>query len=239
MNCLHAIQLLGTALVLLFSAASLCAAEVRGRVSLAYEGLFQTGSTAQVQPVSVALLPADGQRVVPRGVRKHRIEIVDNRMHPAFLTIKTGDRIEFTNRDSVFHQLFSLSPGKPMQAQLDKAEGKRRPKAEFTLNNAGTTHFFCRIHNKSYARIDVVDTSYLQMLQSGGEFRFVGLSPGPWRLRIAASAAESRWIDVTAMTRPAMLDLVLTSHAGSAGGSDVAASEKVRDLYVQPNGGGK
>lgn len=233
-------KLPGALLVMLCAATGVNAAEVRGVVSLDYEGLFQAGSAAQAQPVSVALLPADGQHVVPRGVRKHRIEIVDNRMRPAFLTVQTGDRIEFTNRDTVFHELFSLSPGKPMQARLDKVEGKRRPQAVFTLDSPGTTHFFCRIHNKSYARIDTVDTSYLQMLQSGGKFHFVGLSSGHWRLRLASPAAETRWIDVTAMTRPPVLDLVLTSHTGSVDrSSDFAASEKVQDLYIQPDGGSR
>jgi plastocyanin len=202
-----------------------------------YNGLYQTGSTAQVQPVSVALLPGEGQRTVQRGSRKHRIEIIDNRMHPAFVTVKTGDRIEFTNRDEVFHELFSLSQGTPMKVRLGKAEGEQRPKVEFALDSPGTTHFFCRIHNKSYARVDAVDTPYLQMLQPGGEFRFVGLLPGHWRLRMAASAAETRWVDVTAMTKPPMLDLVLTSHTGSTGdGGDFAASQKIQDLYIWPNG---
>ncbi len=240
MNCLHAIKLLGSTLVMFCSAMTLHAAEVRGQVSLDYEGLFQAGSAAQTQSVSVALVPAAGQKIAPAAARKHRVEIVDNRMRPAFLTISAGDRIEFTNRDRVFHELFSLSSGEPLQARLDKVEGQRRPKAEFILANSGTTHFFCRIHNKSYARVDVVDTPYIQILQSGGEFHFVGLSSGRWRLRMAASAAETRWIDVTAMTRPGMLDLELISHAGSAGDrGDFAASEKVQDLYVQPDDGSR
>lgn len=239
MNLLNAIKLSAAAWVLLCSG-WLNAAEVRGTVSMDYHGLYRTGSTAQVQPISVALLPGEGQKTVPRGTRKHRIEIIDNRMHPAFLTVKTGDRIEFTNRDAVFHELFSLSQGNPMKARLGKAEGKKRPKAEFALDSSGTTHFFCRIHNKSYARVDAVDTSYLQTLQPGGEFRFVGLAPGHWRLRMAASAAETRWVDVTAMTKPPMLDLVLTSHTGGTGDTgEFAASQKVQDLYIRPSGGGR
>ena len=228
---------LSAAMCALLCSGSLNAAEVRGTVRLDYNGLYQTGSSSQVQPVSVALLPGEGQRLVKRGTRKHRIEIIDNRMHPAFVTLKTGDSIEFTNRDAVFHELFSLSQGKPMKVRLGKANGEQHSKAEFVLDSSGTTHFFCRIHNKSYARVDTVDTPYLQTLQSGGEFRFVGLSPGHWRLRMAASAAETRWVDVTAMTKPPILDLVLTSHTGSTGdGGDFAASQKIHDLYIQPSG---
>jgi plastocyanin len=231
---------LSAAIWILLCSCSLSAAEVRGVVSIDYDGLYQTRSTAQAQPVSVALLPGEGQRTVPRGARKHRIEIIDNRMHPAFVTVKTGDIIEFTNRDTVFHELFSLSQGRPMKVQLGKAVGEQRPKAEFVMDSPGATHFFCRIHNKSYARVDAVNTPYLQTLQSGGEFRFVGLSPGKWRLRIAASAAETRWFDVVAMTKPPMLDLVLTSHAGTSGEiGEFTANQKIHDLYIRPDGGAR
>jgi hypothetical protein len=57
---------------------------------------------------------------------------------------------------------------------------------------------------------------------------------------MAASAAETRWVDVTAMTKPPMLDLVLTSHTGGTGdASEFAASQKIQDLYTRPSGDGR
>lgn len=211
------------------------AAEVRGTVSIDYRGLFQHSGALQTHPVSVALLPAAGQHAVPRGVRRQRIEIVANRMRPAFLTVQKGDYIEFMNRDNVYHELFSLSPGEPATARLGKADSGNQAGTALRLDQTGTTHFFCRIHNKSYARIDVVETPYIQMIEPGGRFRFVGLAPGHWRLRLAAPAAETEWVDVSAVTTPPALHLTLMLRGGGQGSSPgLRPAMDVGMLYRNP-----
>jgi plastocyanin len=233
MNRDKAMKLIIFALVnLALSVQPLAAAEVRGSVSFDYHGLFGNAGTAQSNRISVALLPAEGQHTVPRGKRRQRIEIVNNRMTPAFLTVQKGDSIEFVNRGNVYHELFSLSPGEPVKARLGKAGDHDRDKTEFHFKQAGTTHFFCRIHNKSYARIDVVETPYLQMVEPGGRFHFVGLAPGLWRLRLAAPAAETKWLDVVAMITPPPLSLTLVSHGGGqAGTHGLDAGADIGQLY--------
>jgi plastocyanin len=216
-------------------AALVSAAEVRGTVSIEYQGLFERGGAIRSHPVSVALLPAEGQQTVPRGTRRQRIEIVANRMRPAFLTVQKGDYIEFINRDNVYHELFSLSPGDPVTARLGKADSGDQSGAAFKLDQAGTTHFFCRIHNKSYARIDVVETPYIQMVEPGGQFQFVGLAPGRWRLRLAAPAAETEWVEVSAVTTPPPLRLTLVSRGGGQGASPRhGPGTDVGKLYRRP-----
>jgi len=215
-------------LVILLSSHCLVAAEVRGTVRVNYQGLFGDAGSARVSRVSVALLPAEGQAVAARGKRRHRIEIQNNRMQPAFLAVPKGDEVEFISRDKVYHELFSLSPGEPVTVQLGKAGDGRRDRARLAFAQIGTNHLFCGIHNKSYARIDVVDTSYVQMIEPGGPFRFSGLAAGAWRERLAAPATETRWTNVTAMTAPPPLELALISrgdastHKGVPGsGTDV------------------
>jgi plastocyanin len=209
-------------------------AEVRGTVVVDYEGLFEVDGGVQGYAVSVALIPDQGQHVVPRGVATQRIEIVENRMHPAFMTVKQGDRVEFINRDPVFHELFSLSPGEPVSVRLDKGGNKRHPSASMVLDEAGTTHIFCRIHNKSYARIDVVATPYLQMVQPGHKFHFVGLAGGRWKLRLASPAAETQWLPVTALTTPPPLHLTLVSRDGGRGAAKLRTQVGVAQLYQGP-----
>jgi plastocyanin len=236
MKCVKAAKLMSFAMAALvvLRVGTSPAAEVRGSVSVDYQGLFEPGSAARAHPVSVALLPDEGQHTVPRGVRHQRIEIVGNRMRPAFLTVQQGDYIEFVNRDNVYHELFSLSPGEPVKARLGKADRPSEARAEFRLDQPGTTHFFCRIHNKSYARIDVVATPYIQTVEPGGIFDFVGLSPGRWKLRLAAPAAETAWVDVAAVTMPPSLKLTLTSHGGGQGHRrSLGAAGDVGRLYRQ------
>ena len=207
-------------------------AEVRGAVVVEYQGLFYPDSSTQTYPVSVALLPAKGQRLVHRSPRVEKVEIIENRMRPAFMTVQKGDRIEFINRDDVFHELFSLSPGEPVTLQLGKGSDKSS-RQSLVLKQPGTTHFFCRIHSKSYARIEVVDTPYLQMVQPGHQFHFSGLAPGEWKLRLASVAGETQWIAVTAMTSPIPLKLTLASRSGGNGTGKLRPQAGIAELYQQ------
>jgi plastocyanin len=227
--------------LLVLSPGLLVAAEVRGTVSVNFQGLFQQGETTRAYPVSVVLLPAEGQHTVRRPQKRRTIEVVGNRMQPAFVTVQRGDSVEFVNRDDVFHELYSLSPGKPVKARLGKAGDYGHDRTVFKLDETGTTHFFCRIHNKSYARIDVVDTPYIRMVESGDSFAFTGLAPGRWRLRLTAPAAETEWVEVSAVTAPPPLQLTLHSHGGGSGTSAPGKGADVSLLYrtLAEEGGGR
>ena len=227
----HKAQYLAVLLSVFALFASAHAAEVSGTVAIDHQGLFGPESGSTEYAVSVALVPDEGQAVKARGSRLKQIEIRGNRMHPAFLTVQRGDRVEFINRDAVFHQLFSLSGGETVSIQLGKAGGHQRNRTSFELTEPGTTHFFCRIHSKSYARIDVVDTPYLQTIRSGESFSFSGLAPGRWKLRLASPAAETQWIDVRALTASPPLLLTLASRDGGKGAGKLKAQSGIGQLY--------
>jgi len=211
---------------------TVAAAEIRGTVVVEYQGMFDPDSSTQTYAVSVALIPAEGQRLVRRSARVERVEIIDNRMRPAFITVQKGDHIKFINRDNVFHELFSLSPGEPVSLHLGKVSDISSQQS-LVLKQPGTTHFFCRIHSKSYARIEVVDTPYLQMVQPGHQFHFVGLAPGEWKLRLASAAGEIQWIPVTAMTSPPPLHLTITSRGGGNGARKFRSQTGIAELYQE------
>jgi len=205
-------------------------AEIRGTVVVEYQGMFDPDSSTQTYPVSVALIAAEGQRLVRRSPRGERVEIIENRMRPAFITVQKGDHVKFINRDDVFHELFSLSSGEPVSLHLGKASDQSSQQS-LVLKQPGTTHFFCRIHSKSYARIEVVDTPYFQMVQPGHQFHFVGLAPGKWKLRLASAAGAIRWIPVTAMTSPPPLRLTITSRGGGNGAGKLGSRAGIAGLY--------
>jgi plastocyanin len=202
-------------------------------VSVEYQGLFKVDTSVQSYAVSVALFPRDGQRARLRAPQVQQIEIAENRMRPAFLTIQTGDRVKFVNRDPVFHQLFSLSPSKPLSARLAKAGGPGITTATMQFDQPGTTHVFCRIHNKSYARIDAVETRHLQTIRPGEQFHFAELVPGRWRLRLASPGAETQWLDVTAVTAPPVRRFTLVSRGGGTGSARLTGQTAVEKLYQQ------
>ncbi len=207
------------------------AAEVRGTVTMEYQGMFSVDASVQPQPVSVALLPAQGQHVSVRRPRLHRLEVVGNRISPAFFTAMKGDSIRFKNLDEVYHEIFFLSSGKPWSVRLDRAGSNHAVSPEMALDQSGTRHFFCRIHSKSYARVDIVDTPYIATVQSGRPFQFVGLAGGRWTLRVATPTAETRLIEVNAITAPPPLDVKLMSRGGGQARGQLNAQSGVEHLY--------
>ncbi|VAW75632.1 hypothetical protein MNBD_GAMMA15-899 [hydrothermal vent metagenome] len=206
-------------------------AEVRGTVSIEYQGMFSVDTSVQSQPVSVALLPGQGQHVSARRPHLHQVEVVGNRISPAFFTARKGDSIRFRNLDGVYHEIFFLSSGKPWSVRLDRAGSNGATSPELALDKTGTRHFFCRIHSKSYARVDIVDTPYLVTVQSGRPFEFVGLPGGHWKLRVATPTAETRWIKVNAITAPPPLDVRLVSRSGGQARGQMSAQAGVEQLY--------
>jgi plastocyanin len=191
-------------------------AEIRGSVDFIYNGIFTHGAATGNQPIAVAVLPVGGKQKLRSKKQVHQVEITDNRILPSFLTAQRGDKIIFVNMDPVYHQLFSLSNDIPFEVTLEKTETGKPKQASLSLDKTGTVHIFCRIHNKSYARVDVLETPYQQMITSGQPFHFKSLKAGRWMLRLASPVAETRLIPVNAVTAPPPLKLELASHSGTS-----------------------
>lgn len=208
-------------------------AEVTGTVTVDHKGLFEAGAGGHSHPISVALIPLGEQVIGLRENKTERIELIANRMTPSFLTVQQGDTVEFVNRDTVFHELFSLSQEEPLTVRLGRNGSPGEDRKTVTLDQTGINHFFCRIHNKSYARIDVVRSPYLQTVRAGQRFHFSGLNAGRWQLRLASPAAETQLIEVTAMTAPPELHLTLASHNGGNVGERLKSQADVQQLYQQ------
>lgn len=196
------------ALSLLVAGAQAVAAEVRGAVAVQQTGLFDDrGELLKAVPVSVALFPAEGQALPRRRGEAHTIAVAGSRIEPVYLAIPRGDRVRFENRDTVYHELFTHSHTQPLELRLDRAGVGRA--GELTLNDVADLHWFCRIHAKSYARIDVLDTPLVRMVNAGDSFEFRDLAPGKWRVRVAAPGAETRIVEALALTAPPPLQIQL------------------------------
>ncbi|MFP5506481.1 MAG: carboxypeptidase regulatory-like domain-containing protein [Gammaproteobacteria bacterium] len=224
-------QQLKTWIALIPALASLAAgaAEIRGTVSVQQGDRFgAAGGALEALPVSVALYPAEGQPL-PAGGRAslHELNVAGNRIQPLYLAVRRGDRVRFRSHDGIFHELFSHSRAQPFEVRLDRSGAGG---SVLTLAEASELHWFCRIHAKSYARIDVLDTPLVSMLPADGRFEFRDLAPGMWRLRIAAPGAETRILEATAMTAPPPLQVELAVK-GFGLGLQTPQNVTVNDLF--------
>lgn len=190
--------------LLAFSVAQ--AAEVVGVVLPSPEGGFQPGAAG----ISVSLQPLEGQ-ALPRQApaQRHRVLVRDGGFQPPFITLRTGDTLHFINQDEAHHELFALSSTQPIELALNKQSSGAAAEAEVRLVSEGVWHLFCRIHGRSYARVDAVATPLQRMVAPGETFRFEGLEPGQWQLRVAAPGAGTRVLRAAAMTSPPPLRIEL------------------------------
>ena len=120
--------------------------------------------------MSVALYPAEGQTLARATVVEHVITVAGSPIAPLYLAFPRGDRVRFENQDDVYHQLFTHSKTQPIELRLDRSGLGRS--AVITLNEVDDLHWFCHIHAKSYARIDVLDTPLVRMVSPGETFEF-------------------------------------------------------------------
>jgi plastocyanin len=214
---------------MLLAATGVRAAEVVGEVQLRQSGLFQTPASPVPAPIGVSLQPLDGQPLPARRAgQTHRLLVRDSTLQPAFLTIQAGDSLHFINQDEVYHELFALSPSQPIELSLDKQSAGAGAQAEVRLASEGVWHLFCRIHSSSYARVDVVATPLIRMVDPGETFRFEGLVAGQWQLRVASPGAETLLLKTVAMTAPPALRIELPAKAGGAGSGKQDLSDQGR-----------
>ncbi len=208
------------------------AAELRGVVTVEQAGMFSDrGETIRNLPVSVALYPAEAQGLPRVAAREHVFSVAGSRIAPLYLAVQQGDRVRFENQDDVYHQLFTHSKTHPVRLDLDR-DGFGSS-AMTALNEVDNLHWFCHIHAKTYARIDVLDTPYIQMIKPGETFEFRDLPAGTWRLRVAAPGTEVRMLEAEAVTAPPPMQirLAVKGFSQEARGTVPAQSVAVEQLF--------
>lgn len=231
----HHFSLTLLALGVLLAGMPLSAAEIRGSVTVQQDGLFSERRDAlQAIPVSVALFPAEGQALPPGPPQRQTLEVSGEGIKPLYLALPRGSQVRFRSLDDVYHELFTHSRAQPLSLRLDRSGTGRE--AAVTLATAGDLHWFCRIHARSYARIDVVDTPLVRMLHAGESFEFRDLPPGRWRLRVAAPGAETRIIEAEALTAPPPLRIPLAVKGIATEARSVPPPVAVEQLYPSQPG---
>jgi plastocyanin len=103
--------------------------------------------------LTVHSLDAPGHPVVPmRAV----MDQVNRAFEPDLLVISVGSTVEFPNRDSVSHQIYSFSVIKRFQLPLYR--GKPYPPVRF--DQVGVATLGCNIHDEMLAYVVVTDAPY-------------------------------------------------------------------------------
>ena len=149
---------------------------------------------AALEHAAVALVPIQAQSAVP----PQRAEIVqkDKRFTPLMSAIQTGSAVEFPNRDSVRHHVYSFSPAKTFELKLYLG----KPAKPVVFDKPGIVVMGCNIHDHMVAYVLVANTPWLGVSDAQGRVRLSGLPAGDYRLEYW----HPRWVGKAEIARLAL-----------------------------------
>jgi plastocyanin len=131
---------------------------------------------------------------------------------PAAMVVTAGTRVEMPNRDKVFHNAFSLTPGNEFDLGLYRG-GEART---VDLSQPGEVDVFCNIHPDMVAKVLVLQNDFFAELTPGQPFRISGIPAGSYTL-VAWTAEHKpvrKTVTITA-DKPTEVDFELTPRSGS------------------------
>jgi plastocyanin len=118
------------------------------------------------------------------------------RFMPGWAVIQRGTTIEFPNKDNIYHNVFSLSPGNTFDLGMYTAG---TPNKGHTFMEAGPVDVYCNIHPQMAASVLVVPNRYFAKVKGDGTFEIAGVPAG--RRKVVAWSPGSRptveWVEVS------------------------------------------
>lgn len=127
---------------------------------------------------AVWLEPTTG-RAAARPATGVEIAQAEKQFRPAMTVVPVGTTIQFPNRDTVRHHVYSFSPAKTFEIKLYAGTP---PKGE-VFDKPGIVALGCNIHDHMIAWVQVVDSNLHATSAANGVARIAGVPPGAWRVR--------------------------------------------------------
>jgi plastocyanin len=118
--------------------------------------------------------------VVLRGKKQAMIEQRDKQFVPYVTAIQVGTSVTFPNRDSVRHDVYSLSPAKKFELPLYAGI----PAEPVTFDKEGFVTLGCSIHDWMVAYIAVLPTPYFQITGKDGRTVLDDLPAGQYSVEV-------------------------------------------------------
>jgi plastocyanin len=139
-----------------------------------------------VQPATAVVYaePLDG--AAPKKPGTFKLTQKGKSFVPRVLAIPVGSTVSFPNEDSIFHNVFSLSPPAPFDLGLYRAGAAKTQ----TFASPATYRVFCNIHPQMTALIMVVPTPFVTLADANGAFA-LDLPPGRYRLTVVSERATA------------------------------------------------
>jgi plastocyanin len=130
-----------------------------------------------------AVVALSSPSVAPQASRLPMEAIVDQR-HETFIPLVTlirkGGHVIFTNDDTTMHQVYSFSPIKQFEFEID--EGRRSVPVLF--DKSGVASIGCNIHDHMITYVYVADTPWTVLTDGKGHALMTDVPPGNYRVDV-------------------------------------------------------
>jgi plastocyanin len=106
-----------------------------------------------------------------------RLDQRKRRFEPALLPIVAGQTVDFPNHDSIYHNVFSVSPVQ----SFDLGQYKRDdPPRQVRFERPGLVPVYCNIHPEMLSYVVVLENEAFALSEPDGSFAIRGVPPGDW-----------------------------------------------------------
>jgi len=111
---------------------------------------------------------------------------------PSTLVVTKGTKVDFPNRDAIFHNVFSVTP----DSSFDLGSYRQGESKSVTMTKPGVVTVYCNMHPQMVGHILVVPNSNYVRAGADGFFRLTNVPAG--QHRIVAWAPNSKAVTVSA-----------------------------------------
>ena len=137
---------------------------------------------AALPDASNAVVWIDGLNLpgAPGGVVKAEMKSEHKAFLPRIVAVPRNAAVDFPNVDPIFHNVFSVSPSNRFDLGLYRS-GTSKPNV---FREPGLVRVYCNIHPQMVGFVMVVDSSFVAVTGKDGAFRFQGVPPGSYTVKV-------------------------------------------------------
>jgi plastocyanin len=154
--------------------------------------LFVTSLHAQAAELSVQVLDQAGNplsnavvyletsvKSAVKSTTEANVDQKNKQFSPIVSVVQVGTSVNFPNKDSVRHHVYSFSPAKTFELKLYSGV----PAKPVVFDKPGTVILGCNIHDNMLAYIHIVDTPYFGKTDVNGMVKLTDLPTGQHTLK--------------------------------------------------------
>lgn len=159
-----------------------CAAAACALVAAPAAALDVLVTTAAGQPLpdAVVFLESREARAAVKPAAGVEVAQVEKRFAPTITVVPVGTAVNFPNRDTVRHHVYSFSPVKKFEIKLYVGT----PAAPLVFDQPGIAVLGCNIHDQMAAWVVIVDTPWYGRAGSNGRVSLPQVPAGSYKLRV-------------------------------------------------------